>query len=74
MSSSRFVKTPTLVAVVPTSVEAPAVEARTCSRSGNTCGGGSTVRVQKLALEPGIIVTSGVSSQFEIVATPAPFW
>ncbi len=65
-------KTPTLVAVVPTSVLAPSVLARTWSRSGNWFGGVSTgFRVQKLMVDPFCIVTTGVSSQLLIVPTPA---
>jgi hypothetical protein len=71
MSSSRFVKSPTLVAVVPTFVESPAVDALICIRSGKF---DPIDRVQKLTLEPGTIVTSGVSSQFEIVPNPEAFW
>ena len=68
MSSSSVVKTPTLVAVEPTSVLEPAVEARTCRRSGN-CGA-LTVRVQKLNCEPFCIGTGGVSNQLLIVPVP----
>ena len=69
MSSSSIVNTPTLVAVVPTSVLAPAVLARTCRRSGN-CGA-LTVRVQKLNCAPFWIGTCGVNSQLLIVPVPA---
>ena len=71
MSSSRVVKSPTDVDVVPTSTELPFVDARICMRSANV---DPIVRVQNVIDWPGLIATSGVSSQFEIVATSAPFW
>jgi len=46
ISSRRVVKSPVLVAVLPTFVLVPLVLIRTCSRSGNA--GLVTVLVQKL--------------------------
>ena len=72
MSSSSVVKSPTLVAVVPTSVLVPAVLARTWRRSGKMFGATSSgLRVQKLMVEPFAIVTTGVRSQLLIVPVPA---
>jgi hypothetical protein len=72
MSSSTVVKSPTLVAVLPTLVLLPLVLMRTWSRSGKA--GEVTVRVQKVKVAPFCKVSVGVSSQLLIVATLDPFW
>ena len=61
-------KSPTLVAVVPTFVLAPLTLARTCRRSGKF--GTSTVRVQKFICVPLLRAATGVKSQLLIVPVP----
>ncbi len=63
-------KSPTLVAVAPTSVLAPLVLMRTCSRSGNA--GAPTVRVQKVNTVPFCKANGGVSNQLLKVDVPVP--
>ena len=70
ISNNNVVKSPTLVAVVPTSMLAPLVLIRTCRRSGNV--GESTVRVQKVNTSPFANVTVGVNNQLLIVESPVP--
>ena len=70
MSSSKVVKSPTLVAVVPTLVLTPLVLIRTCNRSGNA--GKSIVRVQKLRTRPSCRLIVGVSNQLLRVDRPVP--
>jgi hypothetical protein len=70
ISNSRVEKSPTLVAVDPTSMLAPFVLMRTCRRSGNV--GVSTVRVQNDSTTPFCSVTGGVKSQLLKVDVPVP--
>ena len=63
-------KSPTLVAVVPTLVLPPFVLTRTCNRSGNDEI--SSVRVQKLNTTPFCNVIVGVNNQVLKVEVPVP--
>ena len=65
-----MVKSPTLVAVVPTFVLAPFVLMRTCNRSGNDVA--ASVRVQKLNATPFCNVIVGVNNQLLKVEVPVP--
>jgi hypothetical protein len=67
MSRSKFVRSPTLVLVVPTFVLAPAVLILTCRRSGNA----PADRVQNVKTAPFASVTSGVSNHALMVFAPA---
>ena len=72
MSSSRVVKSPTSVGLVPTFELEPFVLILTCRRSGND--GTSTVLVQKVSELPSCRVTGGVNNQLLIVLLPVVFW
>src|ERR1043165_6210405 len=70
MSSSRVVKSPTSVDVVPTLELAPLVLLLPWSRSGKVSG--LALRVQKVIVAPFCSGKVGVSSHALIVAVPAP--